>query len=368
MEWVVALSSKFPVSLVNERIARLRQRPPREERFRAVDEKVAEMSKLGDVSVAIERADGSFRHLFTTGPLDPDSRFASGSVTKLFTHAIIFRLIDEGQLSYDTLIASRVPAGSLDGLHVIRGEDYGSELTVRHLIDHTSGLASWEDTKDPGGRDVIDQIVDWDRVVSVDEQMETAARNGAKFPPGQGNRAHYSDLNAELLSQVAQHTTGRTYQELANHYIITPLELEHTTFVRPGRHDYAEVRTDKHVVWSSRYLSSSLGSSGVISTAPDLLVFIRAFHTGRIFDHGHIQDPQLRRIQHRPLRYGSGMMAMGLPKILSPLVPAPLILGHTGVHGAFAFYCPSRSAFIAGSVNSIVTPPFEVIYRYLDAL
>ena len=88
-----------------------------------------------------------------------------------------------------------------------------------------------------------------------------------------------------------------------------------------------------------------------------MLVFIRAFHTGRIFDHGHIQDPQLRRIQHRPLRYGSGMMAMGLPKILSPLVPAPLILGHTGVHGAFAFYCPSRSAFIAGSVNSIVTPP-----------
>ena len=333
-----------------------------------MDRKVETMPKLGDVSVAVERADGSFEHRFTTGPLDPDSRFAAGSVSKLFTHAIIFRLIDEGQLSYDTLIASRVPAGSLDGLHVIRGEDYGSELTVRHLIDQTSGLASWEDTKDPGGRDVIDQIVDWDRVVSVDEQMETAARSGAKFPPGQGKRAHYSDLNAELLSQVAQHTTGKTYQELANHHIITPLELEHTTFVRAGRHDYAEVRTEKHPVWSSRYLSSSLGSAGIISTAPDLLVFIRAFHTGRIFDQAHVRNPQLRRIQHRPLRYGNGMMAMGLPKVLSPLVPAPLILGHTGVHGAFAFYCPSRSAYIAGSITSIITPPFEVIYRYLDAL
>ncbi len=364
----MALTSRFPVSLVHERIARMRQRPSAEERVRAVDEKVAAMSKLGDVSLAVERADGSFRHVFTTGPLDPDSRVAAGSVSKLFTHAVIFRLIDEGRLSYDTLVASRVAAGSLEGLHVIRGDDYGSELTIRHLIDQTSGLASWEDTKDPGGRDVIDQIVDWDRVVTVDEQMETAARNGAAFPPGQGSRAHYSDLNAELLSQVAQHTTGMTYQELVNHHIITPLGLEHTSFVRPGRHDYAEVRTSKHGVWSSRYLSSSLGSSGVISTALDLMVFIRAFHTGRIFDHGHIQDPVLRRIQHRPLRYGNGMMAMGLPKLLSPLIPAPTIFGHTGVHGAFAFYCPSRSAFIAGSVNSVITPPFEVIYRYLAAL
>lgn len=364
----MALTSKFPVNVVAQRVARARQRPPVEERMRAVDAKVESMPKLGDVSLAVERADGSFRHLYANGPLDPDSRFASGSVSKLFTHAIIFRLIDEGRLSYETLISSRVPAGSLDGLHVIRGEDYGSELTVRHLINQTSGLASWEDTRDPGGRDFVDQIIDWDRVVSVDEQMETAARSGAKFPPGHGNRAHYSDLNAELLSQVAQYTTGKTYQELANHSIITPLGLEHTTFVRPGRHDYAEVRTEKHPVWSSRYLSSSLGSGGIISTALDLLAFIRAFHTGRIFDHGHIQNPQLRRIQHRPLRYGNGMLAMGLPKALSPLVPAPLILGHTGVHGAFAFYCPSRSAFIAGSVNSVMVQPFEVIYRYLDAL
>lgn len=333
-----------------------------------MDAVVDGLPKLGEVAIVIERADGSLRHTHTTGELDQDSPFAAGAVSKLFTHAIIFRLIDAGRLSYDTLIAPHVAAHSLDGLHVIRGEDYGSELTVRHLLNHTSGLASWADTRDPGGRSVLDQIVDWDRVVNVDEQMEIAAQVGAKFPPGQRNRAHYSDLNAELLSQVAQETTGRTFQELANRYIISPLGLEHTTFVVPGRHDYAEVRTQKHPVWSSRYLSSSPASGGVVSTAADLMTFIRAFHTGEIFDLSHLQDPQLRRIQHRPLRYGSGMMALTLPRALTPLVPAPLILGHTGVHGAFAFFCPSRAAFISGSINSITTQPFEVIYRYLAAL
>lgn len=356
------------LSQVRERVSRLRERPPLAERLAAVDAKVNQLPRLGEIAVALESADRALSHTHTTGGLDPDSRFAAGSVSKLFTHAVIFHLIDAGRLSYDSSIASRVASGSLEGLHVIRGEDYGSDLTVRHLIDHTSGLASWEDTRDPGGRSILEQIVDWDRVVTVDEQMEIAARAGAKFPPGQGRRAHYSDLNAELLSQVAQHTTGRTFQELANRYIITPLGLEHTTFVVPGIRDYAEVRTRKHPVWSSRYLSSSPASGGVVSTARDLMTFIRAFHTGELFDLAHIQDPVLRRIQHRPLRYGSGMMAMGMPRPLSPLVPAPLILGHTGVHGAFAFFCPARSAFIAGSVNSMDVPPFELIYRYLAAL
>lgn len=356
------------LSQVRGRVSRLRERPPLAERLAAADAKVDQLPRLGEVAVALESADGALRHTHTTGALDPDARFAAGSVSKLFTHAIIFHLIDAGRLSYDCSVASRVAAASLAGLHVIRGEDYGSDLTVRHLIDHTSGLASWEDIRDPGGRNMLEQIVDWDRVVTLDEQMEVAARAGAKFPPGQGRRAHYANLNTELLSQVAQHTTGQTFQELANRYIITPLGLEHTTFVIPGIRDYAEVHTRKHPVWSSRYLSSSPASSGVVSTAQDLITFIRAFHTGGIFHPEHVQDPVLRRIQHRPLRYGSGMMAMGMSRPRSPLVPAPLILGHTGVHGAFAFFCPVRSAFIAGSVNSMEVPPFEVIYRYLAAL
>lgn len=356
------------LSRARERVSRLRERPPLAERLAAVDAKVDRLPRLGEVAVMLESADGALRHTHTTGELDLDGRFAAGSVSKLFTHAIIFHLIDAGRLSYDSPVASRVASGSLAGLHVIRGEDYGPELTVRHLIDHTSGLASWEDTRDAGGRSMLEQIVDWDRVVTVDEQMEIAARAGAKFPPGQGRKAHYSDLNAELLSQVAQHTTGRTFQELANRYIITPLGLEHTTFVVPGRRDYVEVRTRKHPVWSSRYLSSSPASGGVVSTARDLLTFIRAFHTGEVFDLAHIQDPPLRRIQHRPLRYGSGMMATGMSRPRSPLGPTPLLLGHTGVHGAFAFFCPSRSAFIAGSVNSMDASPFELIYRYLAAL
>lgn len=364
----LARSASSILSGVRGGVSRARERPPLGERLAAADADVDRLSRVGGVSVVLEKADGSLRHTHSTGRLDPDSRFAAGSVSKLFTHAIIFRLIDDGELGYDTPVAAHVAAHSLAGLHVIRGEDYGAEITVRHLIDHTSGLASWEDTRDPGGRSVIEQIVDWDRVVDVDEQMETAARAGAKFPPGHGNRAHYSDLNAELLSQVARHTTGRPFQELAERYVIAPLGLEHTTFVVPGRRDYAEVRTGKHPVWSSRYLSSSSASGGVVSTANDLSTFIRAFHTGALFDRSHVGDPVLRRIQHRPLRYGAGMMAMGLPRVLSPMVQAPLILGHTGVHGAFAFHCPGRSAFIAGSITSILTPPFDLIYRYLDAL
>jgi len=354
---------------LRERIDAARNLPAltRDDLLAQVDTTVAAMPKLGEVAIAV--AGDGWTHEFCTGAMTPDARFATGSVSKLFTHAILFRLIDDGQLSYDTPVASRVPSGSLDGLHVIAGQDYGSEITVRHLVDQTSGLASWEDTKDPGGRTLVEQIVDWDRVVDVDEQMETSARVGAKFPPGQGNRAHYSDLNAELASQVAQFTTGASFQELVNRYILVPLGMEYTTFVIPGRHDYAEIRTAKHPVWISRYLSSSPGSGGIISTSRDLLTFIRAFHTGVIFDRSHIEDPVLRRIQYRPLRYGAGMMADGpsrIPRMMRR--NSPVILGHSGVPGSFAFHCPDEDVFLAGTVNSILVQPFEVIERYLAAV
>ncbi|GAB2508054.1 D-alanyl-D-alanine carboxypeptidase precursor [Corynebacterium atrinae] len=348
---------------------RNRPQPTVKESLADADAKVEAMNKLGDVAVALESADGTVRHSYCSEAMETDSRFAAESVSKLFTHAIIFRLIDEGRLKYHSSVASRMPSGSLDGLHVVGGADYGADITVRHLLDQTSGLPSWEDSRDPGGRTVVEQIVDWDRVVHVDEQMEISAAIGAKFPPGGSDRrAHYSDLNAELLSQVAQHTTGQSFQELAYEYILVPLGMELTTFVVPATRDYAPFRTHKEPVWASRYLSSSPGSAGVISTAQDLLTFIRAFHTGKLFNPRHLVNPELRRIQYWPLRYGAGMMAVPHNRRL-PLGPKKqLMLGHSGVTGAFAFYSPDEDVFIAGSINSILTSPFDVIDRYLRVL
>ncbi|WP_165858015.1 serine hydrolase domain-containing protein [Corynebacterium alimapuense] len=336
------------------------------ERLLEVDTKVAAIPDHGATTVSVELLDGSVRHHFDTDAMSAQSRFAAGAVSKLFTHALIFRLIDQGKLSYHTPVSSLVAGGSLAGLHVVGGQDFGADLNVGHLIDQTSGLASWEDARDPARRTVLEQIVDWDRVIDVDEQMETSARIGAKFPPGSGQRAHYSDLNAELLAQIAQQVSGQEFSELVKEVFLEPLGMTRSSFAVPGQEEYADIYTSKHPVRLSRYFSSSLGAGGVITTADDLMTFTRAFFGGQLFSPVHIIDPLMRRIQYRPLRYGAGMMS--IQHLRTPWSKALTLHGHSGVPGSFAFYCPEKQALIAGTINALLVSPFDLIERYLRAL
>lgn len=61
-------------------------------------------------------------------------------------------------------------------------------------------------------------------------------------------------------------------------------------------------------------------------------------------------------------------MRIELPFIMSPLFDAPEIQGHSGATGSFAFYCPERKVYIVGTLNQVETPPFQVIYSYLNAI
>ena len=68
------------------------------------------------------------------------------------------------------------------------------------------------------------------------------------------------------------------------------------------------------------------------------------------------------------LGYGAGMMRLELPRIVSPVVPAPEILGHSGSTGSFAFRCPSRGVHVVGTLNRIDVKPFEAVYRAIREL
>lgn len=60
-------------------------------------------------------------------------------------------------------------------------------------------------------------------------------------------------------------------------------------------------------------------------------------------------------------------MRLQLPRLMSPFLPAPEIIGHSGSTGSFAFYCPPYATYIVGTVNQMSGIPFEYVYRYLNA-
>lgn len=105
-------------------------------------------------------------------------------------------------------------------------------------------------------------------------------------------------------------------------------------------------------------LTSLASASGMLN-----LSFVK----GDLFELSNIKDPKFNNIQFIPLKYGGGMMSVYISPMMSPLFDAPQIIGHNGLSGSFAFYCPEKDTFIAGNLNEFNPNTFSWIYQYLNA-
>jgi D-alanyl-D-alanine carboxypeptidase len=98
----------------------------------------------------VARTDGTWRWEGAHGVADPDgttvttaSRYPIASVTKLYTTVVVLRLVEQGQLRLEDRLTDLLPAEVTSGLHVQDGVDRTGEITVEHLLGHTSGLPDY---------------------------------------------------------------------------------------------------------------------------------------------------------------------------------------------------------------------------------
>ncbi|MFI5844412.1 serine hydrolase domain-containing protein [Catenuloplanes sp. NPDC051500] len=170
--------------------------------------------RIPALQVALHRAD---RPLWTAAvgtsgtdrPLDDDTRFRIGSVTKTFTAVLVMQCRDEGLLDLDDPLSRHldVPAHG--------------DLTVRRLLSHTSGLQ-----REPWG-DV------WDSLDSPETEVLLAevARAERVLPPAR--RYHYTNLGPALLGHAVARLRGGTWAEVLHDRVLRPLRLQATTAEPP---------------------------------------------------------------------------------------------------------------------------------------
>ena len=151
-----------------------------------------------------------------------------------------------------------------------------------------------------------------------------------------------------------------------------PLGLEHTYL-----YDWTAPRPDEipatiylkgapaHV---PMYLSSNKSDGGIVSTASECLIFLRAFFEGRLFNKTLFERMMTWNRIFFPLRYGYGLMYFQLPRFFW-LTPPPEFVGHSGSTGSFAFVCPSKSMYLAGTLDQIADPskPFFFMINLIRA-
>lgn len=99
------------------------------------------------------------------GEMTSDSPFAIASISKFYTHALVFRLIDDGKLRYDTRLTDLLPQTITD---VVPRAD---EVTIRHLVDQNSGFPNYETDRRVDGKVLMDEILRQDRRVEFTESL-----------------------------------------------------------------------------------------------------------------------------------------------------------------------------------------------------
>jgi len=172
----------------------------KEKSLQAVLDKVVDGKKVFGTSFAVKKDAWTWQGV--SGNLTIDRPYFIASTTKLFTTAIILKLREEGKLTLKDKIGEYFDAPILSGLHRYKGKDYSQELTIKHLLSHTSGLPDYFQDKGTSGKSLEDELMAGnDQFWTFEESIERSKKMSPLFVPGAKGKAKYSDANFQLLGK-----------------------------------------------------------------------------------------------------------------------------------------------------------------------
>lgn len=356
-------------------------------------------SKLGKQAiVAVESTDQSFRWVGTTGktasgaPVVEDSPFFIASIDKLYNATIAMMLAESGKLDIDESICSYLPDPLTLRLHQYGGRDRTAEITLKHLLTQTSGLADWFEDYPKGSPSLAEIVFEGgDRMLTIEELVDHVRdRLRPHFPPqelaGRPPKVRYSDTNFILVAKIIETVTGLSLPEIHQQMLYEPLGLSHTHF--PGHSQPLTPTSDPMVLSANgeplRIPLLIQSVKGIYSTAADMMKFMRRLITGQLFSKpdtlasmmsrwhrfGFPMDRAALRSPNWPIEYGIGMMRFRVPRVFTPLAPLPAVLGHTGSTGCWLFCCPELEVLLSGTVEDATAGalPFRITPKILRVL
>ncbi|GLZ31809.1 serine hydrolase [Lentzea sp. NBRC 105346] len=264
---------------------------------------------------------------FAQTPADPHARFRIGSNTKAFTAAVLLQLESEGRLSLDDTVARWLP-GVVDA----NGHD-GTRITIRQLLNHTSGLPEYS----ADARVSVPYVANtnprqpWPPRTLVDIALEAAPVRGF----------HYANTNYVLAGMVIKAVTGEEPAVQVRKRIIEPLGLRDTTFPV----DDPETPSMHGAFWVGSILIrdvtvsnvQTFGPAGaIVSTVDDLATFERALFTGRLFPAAQLASLKTTV----PMGTGDAGYGLGVGSVSTP---CGRVWTHTGgVLGYFTTWLTSE--------------------------
>ena len=223
--------------------------------------------------------------------------FEPGSVSKQFTAAATVLLALDGKISLDDDIRDYIP----------ELQDYGEVVTIRHLLNHTSGLRDWGS---------IAGIEGWPRTRRAHTHMhvlDIASRQmSLNYPPGE--YYSYTNTGYNLQAILVERVSGMPFAEFSKKRIFEPLGMTRTEW----RDDFTRIVKDRAIAYRSirdggwsilMPFEDVHGNGGLLTTVQDLLRFTQNLETGELGGPRFIEEMHRQGVLNsgQTIDYASGL-------------------------------------------------------------
>ena len=197
-------------------------------------------------------------------PLDANSVFEIGSITKVFTSAVLAEMVQEGTVRLDDPAQKYLPPS----VHLPTRN--GKQITLANLSEQNSGLPRMPTNFHPA--DPSNPYADY----SVQQMYEFLS--GYQLDRDPGERFEYSNLGVGLLGHILALVDGKPYEQMLRDRIWSPLHMTQTTIVlTPAMRQHLALGHDVHGAIAANWDIAALAGAGAIrSTATDMLAFADA--------------------------------------------------------------------------------------------
>jgi len=209
----------------------------------------------------------------------PDTIFESGSLSKQFTAAAVLLLARDGKLSLDDPVRKYIP----------EVPDYGAPLTIRHMLNHSSGLRDWGSVAGIGGWPRTTRAYTHAHVLDI-----VSRQRALNFPSG--TRYSYSNSGYNLAAILVARVSGMSFAEFSHQRIFGPLGMTRTSW----RDDHRRVVKDRAVAYSAEGgtyrtlmpFEDVHGNGGLLTTVGDLLTWNYNFASHVIGDGAFVREQE----------------------------------------------------------------------------
>lgn len=301
-------------------------------------------------SVLYSRAIG-FTSIEDAHKASSKTEYRIGSITKMFTSALVFQLIDNGKLHLYTKLSDFYPQ-----------IPNASEITIEQMLNHHSGIYSY--TNSPSYND-------WSVTFKTEQQLiDSISKHEPLFEPG--TKGDYSNSNFLLLGYIIQKITGKTYSEVLKANIINKLKLNNTYVGVASNlsknecysYDWIDNKWVKH---SETDMSIPAAAGAIVATTYDVDKFITGLFSGKL-----ISKSSLDTMKTIKDGFGMGMFEYPFIGQIKFSFTDKQAYGHIGGIDGFAsvlVYLPKEQlavAYCTNGVNEDFSDVMADVFKYIQ--